>query len=60
MICIFMILGKGLVSNDAAACTPGVKCFFVHYLGQNRRSCKREQTCIEIVSLIKASWPNYQ
>ena len=31
MICIFMILGKGLVSKDAASCTPGVKCFFVHY-----------------------------
>ena len=32
MICIFMILGKGLVSRDAASCTPGLKCFFVHYL----------------------------
>ena len=32
MICIFMILGKGLVSKDAAACTPNVKCFFVRYL----------------------------
>ena len=27
MICIYMIFGKGLVSKDAAACTPNVKCF---------------------------------
>ena len=26
---------------------------------QNRRFCKREQIAIKIVSLIKASWPNY-
>ena len=32
MICIFMMRGKGLVSKDAASCTPNVKCFFVHYL----------------------------
>ena len=31
MICIFMILGKGLVSKDAASCVPNVKFFFVHY-----------------------------
>ena len=31
MICIFMILGKGLVSDEDAACAPGVKFFFVHY-----------------------------
>ena len=27
---------------------------------QNRRFCKREQIAIKIVSLIKASWPNYR
>ena len=26
---------------------------------QNRRFCKSEQIAIKIVSLIKASWPNY-
>ena len=36
MICIFMILGKGLVSRDAASCTPGVKCFFIHYWSQQQ------------------------
>ena len=28
--------------------------------GQNRRFSKREQIAMKIVSLIKASWPNYQ
>ena len=28
MICIFLILGKGLASKDAASCVPNVKCFF--------------------------------
>ena len=32
MICIFVILGKGLVSDDAASFVTGVKCFFDHYL----------------------------
>ena len=27
---------------------------------QNRRFCKREQIAMKSVSLIKASWPNYQ
>ena len=27
---------------------------------QNGRFCKREQISIKIVSLIKASWPNYR
>ena len=31
MICTFVILGKVLVSDEYAACAPGVKCFSVHY-----------------------------
>ena len=30
-ICIFVILGKGLVSDEDTACAPGVICFFIHY-----------------------------
>ena len=29
-------------------------------VGHNFRFCKREQTYIKIVSLIRASWPNYR
>ena len=31
MICIFVMTGKGMVSGGAAACAPGVECFFIHY-----------------------------
>ena len=34
MTCIFVFLGKGLESDDAAACMPGVKCFFCTLLSQ--------------------------
>ena len=30
-ICIFVILGKGLVSDEDAACAAGVICFFIYY-----------------------------
>ena len=31
VICDIVILGKGLVSYEAASCAAGVICFFVHY-----------------------------
>ena len=34
VICNIMILGKGLVSDEDAACVPGVICLFAHYYRQ--------------------------